>query len=419
MSDEIGRFAEDISDTASIVGAIDTDGITGSFGATLNEQKQALAGTLEEFGDTLHQLQDAADEHRRSEATFVATAPTLAEVEQAAKELLNLQDLGPTVQSSPIPAVMGIDDSAYVQAVESAQKRFNQLSQERRDAVRVFLDEQNRVVERINSTAIPAGIERTNSERGSAGLSVAAAGPSGASTTVTLGAPSSAVPSSSGGSSGRSPSDSPASEGGGAGRASVEDVLAAGTPVAAAGAAPMMFPQAGMANPAAMAGRIGPPVMPGYVLPGTVTSAGQVTPMSDREFNSLLDRLRSDRGSVVPSVPTTPSGSGGGGGLPGSGGPAAGPRVVQPTSWANASSPTGVSEAQNSRSPATPSSTGPAASTRPGMMPPVGPMAPMSPNSVGGHPKHQPHIKNADPDVYGDDVQTTDPIIDNQKGRFA
>ena len=54
-------------------------------------------------------------------------------------------------------------------------------------------------------------------------------------------------------------------------------------------------------------------------------------------------------------------------------------------------------------------------------MPPMAPMMPGGANAGGAarDPKDQPQIKNADPDVYGDDVQTIDPIIDNQKGRFT
>ena len=423
MSGEIGQFADQLSDAAATVGAVDTARVTGDFGATLSEQKQALQATLEEFSGSLHDLQASADEHTKSEETFVATAPTLADVEKAAQELLLLQSSSPTVQGGPVTMLPTALDVIHLEAVTAAQNKYSQLSQERREAVRVFLDSQTQLADRINGIGIPegTGVNRTASGgspiESTPGAGVGASG-GGSSPSVGGSSPSA------GGSS--RTSDSPSdSAGTGAGRPSVDDIVAAGTPVGAVAAAPMMFPQAGMLNQTPMTGRYGPQVVPGYALPGTATSAAQPTTMSDRDFNSLLDRLKSDRAGSSTSLPSSPSaaGSGSGGGVSSGASSPVAARIVQPTSWSNASSPTGVSEAQNARSsvasaPSTAASSTP--TSRSGGMP-MAPMAPMGGNSAAApkDTKDQPQILNADPDVYGDDVQTLDPIIDNQKGRFA
>ncbi|NKS74626.1 hypothetical protein GS531_22910 [Rhodococcus hoagii] len=271
MSGVIGQFAEDLSDAASAVGNVNTDGITGGFGATLGEQKASLVGVLEDFSAALTQLQEVADEHRRSEATFVATAPTLAEIAEAEKALLDLQAAGPSITSgtSVVPTLMGITDLAYMQAVENAQRRFTQLSQERRDAMRIFIDAQNRLSERINGTDIPSSIERTSRERGSGGS--LGPSPSGADSSVIPGGfTSPGVRSPNAGAVGRGEaSDSSSPSGGGdAQRPSTQDVLAAGTPVSEMGAAPMVVPQAGMGNPGMIPGRFGPQVAPDMCFPG-------------------------------------------------------------------------------------------------------------------------------------------------------
>lgn len=424
MSGEIGQFADQLSDAAATVGAVDTARVTGDFGATLSEQKQALQATLEEFSGSLHDLQASADEHTKSEETFVATAPTLADVEKAAQELLLLQSSSPTVQGGPVTMLPTALDVIHLEAVTAAQNKYSQLSQERREAVRVFLDSQTQLADKINATAIPA----TEAGRDQDGKVIPSGVPqSGASSSPSAGGSSPSVGGSSPSAGGSSrTSDSPSdSAGTGAGRPSVDDIVAAGTPVGAVAAAPMMFPQAGMLNQTPMTGRYGPQVVPGYALPGTATSAAQPTTMSDRDFNSLLDRLKSDRAGSSTSLPSSPSaaGSGSGGGVSSGASSPVAARIVQPTSWSNASSPTGVSEAQNARSsvasaPSTAASSTP--TSRSGGMP-MAPMAPMGGNSAAApkDTKDQPQILNADPDVYGDDVQTLDPIIDNQKGRFA
>lgn len=432
MSGPFGQFAEEIDNEASVVAAVNTEGVTGAFGEALNEQKQALSSKLDEFSAVLSQLEAVAEEHKATESTFVSTAPTLAEVEAALQELQALQAASPSV-SSPVTMLPTVLDVSNLAAVEAANQRYTELSQRRRDAVRVFLEAQGRLGEQINSAIIPSGgVQRTGRDvtGGSAGAgSGASVGGSGAGASSGRGSGASS-PSSAGGASSRGSDSSSESAGGGSGRASVEDVLASGTPVAAAGAgvAPMMYPQAGMMNQPGITGRFGPQVVPGYTLPGTVTSAGQASTMSDREFNSLLDRIRPDRAGSSSSAPSSSLGSGGGagasgGGLSGGSSAIAAPRLVQPTSWSNASSPTGVSESQAARaaaaaSQASPSTAAPAA--RAGGMP-MAPMGPMGGNPGGAprDPKDQPQIKNADPDVYGDDVKTLDPIIDNQKGRFT
>ncbi|MDE8647488.1 hypothetical protein PXH69_21175 [Rhodococcus qingshengii] len=430
MSGPFGQFAEEIDNEASVVAAVNTEGVTGAFGEALNEQKQALSSKLDEFSAVLSQLEAVAEEHKATESTFVSTAPTLAEVEAALQELQALQAASPSV-SSPVTMLPTVLDVSNLAAVEAANQRYTELSQRRRDAVRIFLEAQGRLGEQINSAIIPGGPDR----RSGSGISTpgsgsgASVGGSGAGASSGRGSGTSS-PSSAGGVSSRGSDSSSESAGGGSGRASVEDVLASGTPVAAAGAgvAPMMYPQAGMMNQPGITGRFGPQVVPGYTLPGTVTSAGQASTMSDREFNSLLDRIRPDRAGSSSSAPSSSLGSGGGagasgGGLSGGSSAIAAPRLVQPTSWSNASSPTGVSESQAARaaaaaSQASPSTAAPAA--RAGGMP-MAPMGPMGGNPGGPprDPKDQPQIKNADPDVYGDDVKTLDPIIDNQKGRFT
>ncbi|GAA3148112.1 hypothetical protein [Rhodococcus baikonurensis] len=430
MSGPFGQFAEEIDNEASVVAAVNTEGVTGAFGEALNEQKQALSSKLDEFSAVLNQLEAVAEEHKATESTFVSTAPTLAEVEAALQELQALQAASPSV-SSPVTMLPTVLDVSNLAAVEAANQRYTELSQRRRDAVRVFLEAQGRLGEQINSAIIPGGPDR----RSGSGISTpgsgsgASVGGSGAGASSGRGSGTSS-PSSAGGASSRGSESSSESAGGGSGRASVEDVLASGTPVAAAGAgvAPMMYPQAGMMNQPGITGRFGPQVVPGYTLPGTVTSAGQASTMSDREFNSLLDRIRPDRAGSSSSAPSSSLGSSGGaggsgGGLSGGSSAIAAPRLVQPTSWSNASSPTGVSESQAARaaaaaSQASPSTAAPAA--RAGGMP-MAPMGPMGGNPGGPpkDPKDQPQIKNADPDVYGDDVKTLDPIIDNQKGRFT
>ncbi|MGB3369200.1 MAG: hypothetical protein WBD41_03780 [Rhodococcus sp. (in: high G+C Gram-positive bacteria)] len=430
MSGPFGQFAEEIDNEASVVAAVNTEGVTGAFGEALNEQKQALSSKLDEFSAVLSQLEAVAEEHKATESTFVSTAPTLAEVEAALQELQALQAASPSV-SSPVTMLPTVLDVSNLAAVEAANQRYTELSQRRRDAVRVFLEAQGRLGEQINSAIIPGGPDR----RSGSGISTpgsgsgASVGGSGAGASSGRGSGTSS-PSSAGGVSSRGSDSSSESAGGGSGRASVEDVLASGTPVAAAGAgvAPMMYPQAGMMNQPGITGRFGPQVVPGYTLPGTVTSAGQASTMSDREFNSLLDRIRPDRAGSSSSAPSSSLGSSGGagasgGGLSGGSSAIAAPRLVQPTSWSNASSPTGVSESQAARaaaaaSQASPSTAAPAA--RAGGMP-MAPMGPMGGNPGGPprDPKDQPQIKNADPDVYGDDVKTLDPIIDNQKGRFT
>lgn len=422
----MAQFANDISDLASRIGQVDTSKITGTFGETLRDQQQSFVSTLESFSENLHDLQAVADEHKRSEEVFVSNAPTLAEIAQAEKELFDLQAGGPTKTGrSAIADSMGLIDINYMAEVEKAQQRVTQLSQERRDAVRVFLDEQTRLHDRINGIQLPR-MELPTVESWSDKRELPSTAPAVPSATAAAPAPAPA-PRSAGAGASTSPgaatprsksADSSTGTSTGPGRATVDDVLAAGAPAAAMGA-PMMMP--GMVNPAAYASRIGPQIPPHLLMPGTATSGAQATPMSEREFSSLLDRLKGDRPSTGSSTPTLPSGSGGGGGAS-AGGPAVAPRVVQPTSWVNAStSPTGVSEAQNSKTVSASPQSSSSATSRPGMMPPMGPMSPMGANGAGGpkDPKDQPHIKNADPDVYGDDVQTIDPIIDNKGGRFT
>ncbi|NKR80260.1 hypothetical protein GS491_24140 [Rhodococcus hoagii] len=55
-----------------------------------------------------------------------------------------------------------------------------------------------------------------------------------------------------------------------------------------------------MVNPAAYASRIGPQIPPHLLMPGTATSGAQATPMSEREFSSLLaDSRRSAQHRLV------------------------------------------------------------------------------------------------------------------------
>lgn len=408
MSEVIGKFARDINDAAQAIASIETAGIEGEFGDALRTKQSTLTVTLEEFSAVLHDLQNVTSEHRQSELTFLSTAPTLADIEEAQAALTSAQNVRSAVESgSAVPLLMGLD-IAQMGVAEKAQQRLAELMEQRREAIRIFLETQDRLHGQINSARMPqwsdsrGRLAGTDSPGGGGGPSVAGPG-------VLQSSP--AQPRETGRSS---RGDSGVAGGGVAGNGStagVGDLTAASGPAAAVGAV-------GIPPAAALSGRMGPPVMPGYMIPGTTISAGGPSAMSDRDFNSLLDRIRGDRPSAPPSAPTMSSGSGSGGMAPGT----AAPRVVQPPSWMNAStSPTGTSEGQNGRGVAAPAS---ASSTSPqprSGMPPMAPMMPGGANAGGPprDPKNQPQIKNADPDVYGDDVQTIDPIIDNQKGRFS
>lgn len=438
MSGPFGQLADELSDLAGAVHAIDTSGLTGTLGEAFITKKNGFQNDLEEFSATLEKLQATADDHRRSESTFVATAPTLDEIEQAAQDLFALQQAAPL--TSPLATLPTVLDVANAQAIQDAQLRYNQLSQQRRDAERTFRADQESLTERINDAVVP-GLSGRDHDSASVPVPGGSGPSSGGGASVSPGGSPSGG-GASGGTPNRAPrstsssSDSPSAgstNSTGSGRTSVEDVLAAGTPVPGTEPSMMpvagmgMMPQAAMTNPALM-NRFGPQIAPGYTIPGTTTSAGQAVPMSNSDFNSLLEKLRSDRATGGASLPTSPSstpgvgGGGGGGALAGGANAPAAPRLVQPTSWANATSPTGVSEANSRSATASPASSQ-ATSTpaRSSAMPPMAPMAPMSPNGAGGskNPKDQPQIKNADPDVYGDDVRTTDPIIDNKGGRFS
>lgn len=418
MSGVIGDFAENISEAARQISAIGTADIEGDFGDELRKKQSLIVATLEGVGTTLNDLQTATDEHRRSEETFISTAPTLADIDEAQTTLESAQTVRAAVDSGAVaPVAMGLD-LVQMDVIEQAQQQLTQLVEQRRQAVSVFLGDQDRLASQIRNIELPTvsspmngRLSGTEPPTGSTAPSLSAPVPGLPRSSVprTSGAEGSGVGAGAEASAGASGSNGAASAGGDPGMAPVV------TPVPAVGT--MGTPQLGAFNPTALAGRIGPPVMPGYTIPGTTVSAGTPTPMSDREFNSLLDRIKGDRAGLPSTTPTMPSGAGGV-----TGGAASAPRVVQPSSWLNAStSPTGVSEGQNGRGTTVPSSTSSAAAQPRSGMPMMGPMAPggANPDSGGRDPKDQPKIINADPDVYGDDVQTIDPIIDNQRGRFS
>jgi hypothetical protein len=416
MSGVIGKFARDINDAAQVIASIDTAGIEGEFGDAVRDKQITLAATLEEFSATLNDLQNVTDEHRQSELTFLSTAPTLADIEAAQTALTSAQTVRAAVDSgSAVPVLMGLD-IAQMGAAEQAQQRLTALTEQRREAIRIFLETQARLHGQISNILLPQHSE----SRGRLSGTESPSGGGNFQSAASPGMPRSA-PGRPAGSAGSRNSDPGVSAGSGAGGYSTAG--GAGDPGAAV--IPAAVPAAGavgLPNPAALAGRMGPPVMPGYMIPGTTISAGGPTAMSDRDFNSLLDRIKGDRPGMPASAPTMPSGSGGGGGGGGMAPGTAAPRTVQPPSWMNAvTAQTGVSEGQNGRGVAAPSS---ASNTSPhprSGMPPMAPMMPGGANAGGAarDPKDQPQIKNADPDVYGDDVQTIDPIIDNQKGRFS
>lgn len=418
MSGVIGTFAKDINDAAQVIIKIDTASIEGDFGDELRRKQSQLAAILEGIGTTLNGLQILTDEHRSSESTFISDAPTLADIEEAQAALASAQTVRSAVDSGAVaPVLMGLD-LVQMEAAEQAQLRLTQLAEQRREAVRVFLEEQNRLHGQIRNVSLLEG-----PSLGWLGAPLpqgpAAVNPGVVGGTAVPGVPprTTPVPAPEHGDRPNAPHTGAPSNVG-------ADVPAAGEvlPVAMPTGPHAGMPtgaQTGMANPAALSGRFGPPVMPGYTIPGTAISAGTPTPMSDRDFNSLLDRIKADRVGMPSTTPTMPAGSGSSGGMA-SGAPSAA-RTVQPTSWINAStSPTGVAEGQNGRGASAPSSTSStAAHPRSGM--PMMPMMPGGANAGAANrdPKDQPQIKNADPDVYGDDVQTIDPIIDNQKGRFS
>lgn len=424
MSEVIGKFAKDIADAAESVLAVSTVGIGGEFGDQLRRKQERLAGTLTELGVTLEALQTSRTEHRASETRFVNTAPTLAEIEEARDRLVAAQTVRQSVDEGAVaPVTLGLD-LVQMGVAEQAQTDLTALTEQRRDAVRVFHAEQERLHAQISSTAMPApDYAEPYSEDGVGGAApggrpvLPLPGP-GAGSGDYGSAPSPGL------SSGSDTAEAEQSRSGGP-VAATPTGTSAGTPGGTAGAAPGgMVPAAlaptmrpGAVTPAVPSNRIGPPVMPGYTIPGTTTSAGGPAPMSDRDFNSLLDRLKPDRSTPSTPTPVSPSGTGGGGTA---GAAPAAARVVQPPSWTNAStSPTGVSDGHTGRGAVSAAPAGTAGHPRTGM--PMMPMMPgaANPGAAGRDQRDAPQIKNADPDLYGDDVQTVEPIIDNQEGRFT
>ncbi|WP_301851080.1 hypothetical protein [Rhodococcus pyridinivorans] len=413
MSGVLVEFALEVKNAATAVGNVSTDEITGEFGELLRAKQRELSSALEEFSLTLTSLGERSEEHRLSEATFVSNAPTLAEIEEAEQALVSAQAVGSAVAEGAIaPVTLGLD-LVHLGAAEAAQQRLSELVQQRRDAVRAFLAEQDSIRGRITSALPPVigGVVEQSGVVPSAAAGTFPAGGAGSRSPLVDGIGSGV----SRGGSGSRQSDL----GGGSSFSDLGDGDAGAT---AAAPGVVGVPQSPV-NPSAVVSRIGPQAMhgyaiPGVALPGTAISAGApVAAMSDREFNSLLDRIKTDRGGS-PSLPSS-SPSTVGGGL--AGGANAAPRTVQPTSWINAStSPTGVSDGQNGRTGSSPVPAANAAPQPRSAMPGMAPMMPGGMNQAQGNrdAKDQPQIMNADPDVYGDDVQTVDPIIDNQKGRF-
>lgn len=432
MSEVIGKFAKDIADAAESVLAVSTVGIGGEFGDQLRRKQERLAGTLTELGVTLEALQTSRTEHRASETRFVNTAPTLAEIEEARDRLVAAQTVRQSVDEGAVaPVTLGLD-LVQMGVAEQAQADLTALTEQRRDAVRVFHAEQERLHAQISSTALPVP-EPSGTQ---AGIGPGGVGGAAPGDRPVLPLPGPGAGSGDYGSGGYTPAPIPglSSDSGtaeaeqsrsGGPVAATPTGTSAGTPGGTAGAAPGgMVPAAlaptmrpGAVTPAVPSNRIGPPVMPGYTIPGTTTSAGGPAPMSDRDFNSLLDRLKPDRSTPSTPTPVSPSGAGGGGTA---GAAPAAARVVQPPSWTNAStSPTGVSDGHTGRGAVSAAPAGTAGHPRTGM--PMMPMMPgaANPGAAGRDQRDAPQIKNADPDLYGDDVQTVEPIIDNQEGRFT
>lgn len=420
MTDVIAQFAIDIGNAADAITGINTVGIEGDFGDTLRRRQERLVTVLVELKGTLDFLQEQSEGHRRSELDFIAAAPTLDQIEEAQSTLAAAQVVRQSVDAGAVaPVTLGLD-IAQMGVAEQAQRDLTRLTEARREAARVFLEEQERLCSQIGGAVMPVvpmpGDQALPGDTDLGGHG----GRGGAAPPGVL--PGPAVPPPGSGESDRtSPphTDAPSVPGSGdAGATGTDGGRPAGMPAGVqvgtpmAGATPAILP--GTMAPVPLAGRLGPPVMPGYTIPGTTTSAGSPTPMSERDFNSLLDRLKNDR--TVPSTSTgMPAGMNSGGATNTA---SSTPRAVQPQSWTNAStSPTGVADGRTGRGIPV-SSSGSSAYPRAGM--PMMPMMPggMNPGAAGRDPKDQPQIKNADPDVYGDDVHTVDPIIDNQGGHF-
>ncbi|TQC45162.1 hypothetical protein EEB14_33350 [Rhodococcus sp. WS4] len=419
--DEINTKLGELHDRAA---ALNSNGLYGDTADAFRAKQSQIAAQLESLKIAAQTIADVSRQHDDSVAVYRASSPTDAELTTAREE---------HERATAMMSLHGLN-KVYILQADAAEQSLTTMVAKRRAAVETFKATQEGLRPRAENielqAPVPINLKSAESPRvgaGSAGVSGPAASGVGATAGAGAGAGGGGLPSGSGSVpsslSAASGASNSSSWGSSKNKPSLNDLLAGGTTtphatmLSASPWSPGMMPMVGTG---AMGG------IPGYGMPiagTTMPSAAAVTQgtrkMSDSKFQKMLDQIKSGRSaSGTDSAPASAFAAGGF--APSStAGTAPSGQAAQPASWVNAATAQTGESAGQAR--ATGSAAGPAYAppgARGGGMP-MAPMAPMNPAAGGqgrGDKADRPKIKNADPTVYGDDVQVTTPVVGNRKG---